>query len=198
MSPSSKTAPRESYTPVAKLLHWVMAIIWLTAWVLGYLAVNWSDLLNPNFDIVDAHKALASTIIFLVVIRVFWRLSHPAPALPNSISPLLQRVAHWGHFILYAFALIALPLSGWMWSSIVGRPIMMLWIFHLPPLVAPHPEYAHLAKTVHLTIAWSMGALVLVHILAALKHYFIDRDGVLESMVPHGHSRALKNTEKKS
>lgn len=182
----------QKFTPVARLLHWSMGILWLAVWIIGYLAVNWRDLLNPHHGLTIAHKALAAVLLFLIVIRVFWRLTHRAPALPDSMSPLMQRAAHWGHFLLYAIALIALPFSGWMWSSLADKPIMVLWLFQLPPLVDPNPAYYPIAKQVHITLAWFTGALVLGHILIAFKHYFIDRDGIMESMLPHGEKRSAQ------
>lgn len=173
----------QSFTSVAKSLHWLMALIWISAWLIGYIGVTWRAELNVDHVLTTAHKAIASTLLFLIVIRVLWRLTHPAPALPASMSPLMQRAAHWGHFLLYALALIALPLSGWTWSSIADKPVMVLWLFQLPPLVAPHPEYYDLAKQVHVYTAWCMGGLIVGHILVALKHWFIDKDGVMETML---------------
>ncbi len=161
-----------------------MAVVWLSAWVIGYFAVSWRKEFNQDFSLTTDHKAVASTIIFLTVIRILWRLTHPTPPLPDSMTSVMKRMAQGAHFILYAIALVLLPLTGWMWSSVADKPIMLLWIFHLPPLVSPHPEYYNLAKYVHLTLAWSMGALVVGHILLALKHALIDKDGVMQSMLP--------------
>lgn len=180
------------YNPVSKLLHWSMAAIWIAAWGLGVMAVYLRDLINTDHGVTIAHKAIATTILFLVVLRVAWRLTHPAPKLPDTMSPLLQRAAHVGHLVLYAVALIALPVSGWLWSSVADKPIMVLWVFHLPPLVAPAKPWYDTAKLVHVTLAWTMGAAVLGHILIALKHHFIERDGILAGMLP---TRAAAQTQ---
>lgn len=176
-------APRD-FNGLAKLLHWSMAFVWLLVWVLGYVAVTWRDALNAHHELTIAHKALASVLLLLIVLRVLWRLSHRAPAYPASMSPLAQRLAHGGHLALYAIALIALPLSGWFWSSVADKPIMLLWLVKLPPLVAPAPELYDLAKALHVNLAWGAVVLVLGHIAMALKHYWVDRDGTLESMLP--------------
>ena len=172
------------YNPVSKLLHWSMAAIWIAAWGLGVMAVYLRDLINTDHGVTIAHKAIATTILFLVVLRVAWRLTHPAPPLPDSMSPLLQRAAQLGHLGLYAVALIALPVSGWLMSSVADKPIMVLWLFHLPPLVEPAKAWVETARLVHTTLAWTMGAVVLGHILIALKHHYIDRDGILAGMLP--------------
>jgi cytochrome b561 len=161
-----------------------MAAIWIFSWCAGMIAVHLREELNPHHAITAVHKASAATILFLVVVRIAWRLAHPAPPLPTSMSPLIQRVAHAGHLALYAVALVALPVSGWMWSSVADKPIFVLGLFFLPPLVAPHPEFYDLAKWVHTLTAWTTGALVGGHIIVALKHHFIDRDGVMQTMLP--------------
>ncbi|KQM99384.1 cytochrome B [Sphingomonas sp. Leaf25] len=177
------------YTGVAKSLHWLMAAIWITAWVLGITAVYCRDELNPHHAVTIAHKAIASTILFLVVLRVAWRLTHRPPELPSSMSRRMRLAAHAGHIALYALALIALPVSGWVWSSVADKPVMTLWLLHLPPLTTPSLGSYGTAKLVHVTLAWSMGAMVGGHILIALKHYFADKDGVLEGMLPRTSTR---------
>ncbi|MBD1588144.1 cytochrome b [Pseudomonas typographi] len=173
----------EHYTATAKWLHWVMAAIWLGAWLLGFCAAHWHAI-NSDHQVTFVHKALASSVLFLVVLRVAWRLTHSAPALPASISPLMRKAAHYGHLLLYAVALIALPVSGWLWSSAGNHEVWVLGLLKLPPLVAPAESTQHLAGLFHTYVAWLCGALVGGHILVALKHHFVDRDGVLRGMLP--------------
>jgi cytochrome b561 len=173
-----------SFTPLAKFMHWLMAAIWIAVWGLGYVAVTWRTELNEHHGLTIAHKAIASTLLFLIVLRAVWRLTHPAPPLPDSMSRAMKKAAHAGHFLLYAVALIALPVSGWLWSSVADKPIMVLWLFRLPPLTAPNPDLYDLMKDIHVTLAFSTGALIVGHILVALKHGLIDKDGVMTSMMP--------------
>lgn len=170
-----------AYTKTAKFLHWFIALLWIIVWILGMLSSYINSALTP------VHKAIASTIIFLVGIRVIWRLTHPAPPLPNTMSNHAKQMALIGHIFLYVFALIALPLSGWLMSSFAGRPVMLAGLFQLPALSSPNPDYAKLVYQTHVYLAWFCGLLVLGHILIALKHHFIDKDTVLLSMAPcHG------------
>jgi len=173
-----------AYNPVSKFQHWLMAGIWIAAWLIGFAAVHLREELNGHHQLTFLHKAIASTVLFLTALRIVWRLTHPVPALPDSMSPLMQKAAHLGHYALYAVALFALPLSGWIWSSVAGKPIMMMGLFVLPPLTAAAPEYYDTAKLVHQLLAWSFGIVVLGHAGAALKHHFVDKDGVLKSMLP--------------
>lgn len=108
-----------------------MAFLWIGAWFIGITAVHWRDELNPHHELTFLHKAIASTLLFLVVARIGWRLSHPAPALPDTMSPLMKKGALIGHVLLYVVALLALPLSGWYWSSVADKPIMVAGLFVL-------------------------------------------------------------------
>ncbi|GLK91251.1 cytochrome b [Pseudomonas turukhanskensis] len=172
------------YTSTAKLLHWGMALIWLCSWVIGILATHWREELNPQHGLTFTHKALASTLVFLIVVRIAWRLLHPVPALPSTMSPLMQRGAKVGHLLLYGIALLALPLSGWYWSSVADKPILVATLFTLPPLVEPNKDLYDIAKIIHTWTAWFCGALVGGHALIALKHHFIDKDDILLGMLP--------------
>ncbi|WP_369991898.1 cytochrome b [Pseudomonas xanthosomatis] len=177
-------AQKQSYTGTAKFLHWIMALIWLAAWCIGILATHWRDELNAHHELTFLHKAIASTLIMLTVVRVAWRLTHPAPAFPENMSRAMKRAAHWGHVGLYTIALIGLPLSGWYWSSVADKPIMFGGLFVLPPLVAPAEGLYGLAKGIHTYMAWFCGAMVGGHILVALKHHLVDKDNVLKGMLP--------------
>ena len=172
------------YTRIAKWLHWSMAFIWMASWGLGILATHWRDTLNPQHELTFLHKALASTLLLMIVARVTWRLKSPQPALPESMSALAKRGAMIGHILLYAIALIALPLSGWYWSSVADKPILVAGLFLLPPLVDPAPDLYDLAKYIHTWTSWFCGALIGGHLLVALKHHFVDKDNILAGMLP--------------
>lgn len=183
MKPKSE-AKTVHYTFIAKGLHWLMAGIWIVAWCVAVLAVYWRDELNPEHGLTVLHKALASSLLFLVVGRLVWRFINKPPALPDSMSPTMQKGAKLGHALLYLMALIGLPISGWYWSSVAGHPIVVLYLFELPPLVGANEDLYEIAKNIHFVLAWFSGALVGGHALVALKHHFIDKDTVLLSMLP--------------
>jgi len=176
---------RTSYTGTAKTVHWFMAILWIAIWVIGFVAVHWREVYNQHFQLTFLHKALASTILILTVLRVLWRWGHPAPAMPDTMSAFMQRAAHFGHLAIYVLALVALPLSGWYWSSVADKAVVMLGLIHIPPLVAPAPSLYTTAKGIHTLIAWCCGLMISGHILVALKHHLVDKDTVLRQMLPH-------------
>lgn len=176
------------YTRTAQWLHWLMAIIFIAAWLIGFYSGNFlSYETDGSFkgDVITLHKNIATTIIFLVVVRIFWRYTHPAPELPDSMSPMMKKLAHLGHLGLY-FVLLALPITGCLFSWSAGHPAPVLYLFDIPRLVQEDPDILAIVKPLHIYISWAAGLLLAGHILAALKHHFIDKDNVLTSMTRQG------------
>ena len=175
----------EYYTRTAQALHWIMAIIFIAAWAIGFYTGNFLSYdVDGSFkaDITTLHKNIATTIIFLVMIRIFWRYTHPAPQLPNTMSPSMKTFAHIGHLALY-FMLLALPITGCLFSWSAGYPAPVLYLFNLPALISKNPEITAIVKPLHIWLSWLAGLLVVGHLGAALKHHFIDKDNVLSSMI---------------
>ena len=98
--------------------------------------------------------------------------------------PGWQKWAHHGtHVALYAL-FFAVPLAGWAYSSAAGFPVAFLGLVPLPDFVPVSESLADALKLVHATLAFTLAGLVLVHIAAALKHQWIDNDGLLQRMLP--------------
>lgn len=173
------------YTRTAQALHWLMAIIFISAWIIGFYSGNFLSYdADGSFkgEVITLHKNIASTILFLVVIRIFWRYTHPVPEIPASMPPLMQKLAHMGHLALYLM-LLALPISGCLFSWSAGHPVPVLYLFEIPRLVQDNPELLAVVKPLHIYLSWAAGFLLVGHIGAALKHHFIDKDHVLISML---------------
>ena len=172
------------YTRTAQWLHWIMAIIFISAWLIGFYSGQFLSYdVDGSFkgNVITLHKNIATTIIFLVIIRIFWRYTHPAPNLPDTMSATMKKLAHLGHLGLY-FLLIALPLTGVLFSWSAGYPAPVMYLFNLPPLIEKNDELLAIMRPVHTYISWIAGFLLIGHIAAALKHHFIDKDHVLKSM----------------
>lgn len=172
------------YTRTAQYLHWIMAIIFIAAWLIGFYSGNFlSYEVDGSFkgSVITLHKNIATVIIFLLVVRIFWRYTHPVPQLPDTMSPFMKKMAHLGHLALY-FMLIALPVTGCLFSWSAGHPAPVLYWFEIPRLVDKNPELLAIVKPLHIYLSWGVGVLLLGHITAALKHHFIDKDHVLISM----------------
>ena len=185
-SPARSRAAR--YTLTAIVLHWVLAAAILTAFAVG-LYLEGLPFSPAKLKLINWHKWAGVTILALSVLRLLWRLTHRPPALPAKIEsamPGWQRAAYHGTHHLMYLLFFAVPLLGWAYSSAKGFPIVWFGVLPLPDLVAPNPELAEAIKPLHGLAAWGLIGLVALHVGAALKHQFIDRDGLLARMRPGG------------
>ena len=172
------------YTRTAQILHWVMAIIFIIAWCIGFYSGNFLSYdADGSFKgvVITLHKNIATVLIFLLVVRLFWRYTHPVPQLPDTMSTTMKTLAHLGHFALYCM-LIALPLTGALFSWSAGHPVPVLYLFEIPRLIEPNQAVLAIVKPLHIYLSWGAALLIVGHAMAALKHHFIDKDHVLKSM----------------
>lgn len=171
------------YSSVAIAFHWVLALAIVGAFGMG---VYMSDLpFSPQrLKYYNWHKWAGVTILALSALRLLWRLTHRPP--PDLPAPAWQRLAaHGTHWALYAL-FFAVPLVGWAYSSAAGFPIVWFGVLPLPDFVSPDKALAEAIKPWHGYLAYALATLVLLHIAAALKHQFIDRDGLISRMSLRG------------
>lgn len=170
------------YTTTAIALHWLVALLIFAAFPLGVYVADLA--FSPlKLKLLSYHKWLGVTISLLTVARLAWRATHTPPPLPQTIPLWQQRAAHVLHHLLYVL-LLAIPLSGWLMSSAKGFPVVYLGLVQLPDLVGKNAELGDLLKAVHAALNYGLLALLGLHIAAALKHHFIDRDATLRRMLP--------------
>ncbi|CAM4043032.1 cytochrome b [Roseateles saccharophilus] len=174
-------SPANRYTSVAIVLHWLLALAIVGAFCVGlYMAdLPFSPL---RLKLFNWHKWAGVGILALSALRLLWRLTHRPPA-DIPMPPLQARAAHAMHGLLY-LAFFAVPLLGWAYSSAAGFPIVWFGVLPLPDFVPKDKALADLFKELHELAAYGLAALVLAHVGAALKHYFVDRDGLLARMWP--------------
>jgi cytochrome b561 len=173
-----------SWGLVSILFHWSMAVLFLGQFGLGWYMQGMRDLL-AQYNLYQLHKSLGLLILALAVLRMLWAVTSLRPALPDSMPPVERRIARASHSILYLF-LVILPMTGWAVVSTSPLPIAT-WFFHqfvVPPLplgISLHAEQTW--STIHGMLAYVAIFLVGVHVLAALRHHFRHRDGVLTGMI---------------
>ena len=130
------------------------------------------------------HKWAGITILALSALRLLWRLTHTPPA-PLRMPTWQQKASSSTHLLMYVL-FFAIPLVGWAYSSATGFPVVYFGVLPLPDLVAKNADLAAQLKLIHRTLAYMLAALVVLHVAAALKHQFIDKDGLLARMNPFG------------
>lgn len=172
----------ERYTGPAIALHWLVAALVLATIPLG-LYMTELPLSPRKLQLYAYHKWIGVSVFLLAVLRLLWRLGHRPPPPPPGLPAWQRRAAQAAHGALYVL-IFAVPLSGWVYSSAVGVPTVYLGLWQLPDLVSRNRDLADALKPVHVFLAYAMAALVAIHIGAALKHHFLDRDGVLARMLP--------------
>jgi cytochrome b561 len=169
------------YTPTAIALHWLLALALLGSFGVG-LTMTELPLSPLRLKLTNWHKWAGITILALSVVRLVWRLTHRPPA-DVPMPAWQQRAAHWTHRALYALFFLV-PLAGWAYSSAAGFPVVVFGLLPLPDLVPADKALAEAIKPLHKGLAWTLALLVLGHVAAALKHRWIDRDGLLARMWP--------------
>ena len=183
---SASPQTKARYTTVAMVLHWLLALVIVGLFGVGmYMAdLPFSPL---RLKLYNWHKWAGITFLALTVLRLLWRLTHRPPVLPQAVTlamPSWQvRAYHATHHLLYAL-FFAVPLIGWAYSSAAGFPIVLFGQLPLPDFVAPSKELAALIKPLHELSAFGLIGLAGLHIAAALKHHWIDRDGLLDRVLP--------------
>jgi cytochrome b561 len=171
------------YTTTAILFHWLTALLIVGAFALGWIMTDIPGLTPTKLKYYSWHKWLGVTVFAVACLRALWRLSHTPPPLPASTPGWQKKASEAVHLLLYAL-IFAVPLSGYLYTLAAGVPVVYLGLFQLPAIIAPNPELKPLLKDVHYVVTMSMAGLVALHVLAALKHQFIDRDGLLKRMLP--------------
>lgn len=199
-------APAE-YTAVAKLLHWLIAAFILVQIPLGLVMVNMREAneaanaaggqppysILQIFDLYQFHKSLGITVLGLVILRLLWRLVMPPPQMPGSMPEMERKAAHAGHIALYLL-MFGLPLTGWALVSVESDTPLPTILYrtvqwpHIPGL-ADLPKDAKatldpLLTSTHAVLGWILLGVAVIHILAACRHAFILKDGVMSRMLP--------------
>jgi cytochrome b561 len=182
---------RSTYSTVAITLHWLIALGMLTniglAWYFGTLK-------GPaEVAPLALHKSIGITVLLLTLLRIGWRLTHPAPPLPDTMKAWEKWAAKATHFVFYLL-LLAMPLSGWAMVSasplIKVHPTVLYGVIPWPAVPFPglDSDQLHGARKLfnktHGTLALVAYATIVLHVGAALKHQIIDRDDVLSRMIP--------------
>lgn len=179
------TASRYGY--IATALHWVVVAGIVAQYFLAEAAEEHEHEPAGSFDAAAMHTSIGLTILALAALRVLWRLVELPPSQPETMKRYERVLARSAHIAFYVL-LFALPLSGWALATADEQVISFFGLFDLPQLRIGAPLDGTLTEDqieeVHEALFNVLFALAVVHVAAALKHHFIDRDNVLRSMLP--------------
>lgn len=167
------------FAPLARLLHWLMALMILAMLFIGAGMV--ASVSERHEWLVHIHKPLGIAILLLVIVRLGVRFTHRTPPLPSDLPSWQALAATLSHYLLYAL-MLAMPLIGWAMISASGEPVMLSASVQLPSIVNASAHAFAFWRKAHTYLAYLFFLTILLHLAAALFHGLIRRDGVLESM----------------
>jgi cytochrome b561 len=169
------------FTPLQRLLHWLMAACILAMLFIGVGMV--STVMPKYLTLVSIHKPLGIAILTLALIRLALRLRYGAPPLPADLPEPMKLAAQVSHYAFYAL-MISMPLIGWGMMSAAAYPVVLFEGWHLPAILPQSDSLHTLLWDAHFYLAFAFFALILLHVAAALFHALVRRDGVFETMAP--------------
>ena len=168
------------YGLTAKVLHWLIAVILVGQFALGWLMPSVRRGMEPGTSM-HLHISIGIVVLALIVLRLLWRLSHRVP--PAAGLPRWQAVASSAvHGLLYLLVLIT-TLTGWFYASARGWTLAFFDRLPLPALSAQGSPIGRAIGSVHENLVWVLLALVALHVAAALVHAFVYRDHVMQRML---------------
>ncbi|MFC5513014.1 cytochrome b [Massilia jejuensis] len=173
----------QRYSLPAIVLHWLIAFLIIGNFTLGLVMTDIPGLTPAKLRYFSWHKWAGVTILLLATLRLLWRLRCRPPADPATLPAWQIRAAHLLHGVLYGL-MFAVPLSGYFYSLAAGVPVMYFGLFPLPVLIGADPVLKPVLGALHYWLNMALAALVAVHVLAAFKHWLIDRDGIMGRMLP--------------
>lgn len=178
--PASSRRDPVAYDAVAKIFHWLVVVLIVAQFVLGWTMPDIHKGTRPD-GLIAWHLGVGATLIAAVVLRIVWRLTHRVA--PATLSPVLGVVSHITHGLLY-LALVVVPVLGWANASSRGWSIRLLGLLPYPAIAPVGSPVGHAMGDIHGVLAWVLFALIALHVAAALFHRFVLRDRILQRMLP--------------
>jgi cytochrome b561 len=172
-----------SYDPLLRWIHWITAILFIAAMLIG-LYCGWQPPgTSPRRELLEVHKSLGVTLFGLAMLRLIVRAATTAPPEPASFGALVRLASKLNHWALYCL-LLAMPITGYMFSSAGGYSLKYFWSFSWPRLFGGNRELAYAGEWLHDSLAYVVYAVVSLHIAATLWHVLVKNDETLARMWP--------------
>ncbi len=182
VSPHLDTHGSDTYGPLAKAIHWLVAALVTTMFVLA-----WIFLFTPKgrtHDLLVAlHQSVGAVVLVLMLGRIIARLRNGFPGFPPSVTGLERGLARTVQILLYA-ALVIVPVSGWIFTNADGADASFFGLFNLPHLVGKDFAVRDFVWFFHKNGQYAVLVLLSLHIAGALRHHFLKKDDLLRRMLP--------------
>jgi cytochrome b561 len=178
------TTQAQRYSRGAVILHWLIAVLILLNFAAAWVAEDMPK--AEAAQVMSNHKAIGITILLLTLVRIAWRFTRPAPPLVETLKAWEAAVAKVTHGLFY-FLMLAIPVTGWGQHSAGsgGKAVSVFGLFNMPALPVGHDKPTiGVFHEAHEITATLMLVLFVLHVAAALKHQFVDKDGTMRRMVP--------------
>lgn len=177
-------ADNKTFTGTAKTLHWLIAILIFLVLIFG---LGLEDAAMPErLEKLQGHSGLGLVILTLVVFRIIWRRSHPAPALPDTMTERQKKWAERNVRVLYGLMLYQ-PIVGMLHAATYADgDVKPFGAFNLTALLPSSESITQVFHVMHALGAFAFILLLTLHVLAAFKHLIIDRDKVMQRILPFG------------
>ena len=174
-------AKQPHYGTTAKALHWLVMALLIVQYPLGKFMPDIHRGMTPG-DAMTFHISFGITILALMVLRLFWRITHPVA--PAGSLPAWQRlISEAVHWLLYALVLTT-TMTGWIFASERGWSISLFFAVPLPMLPTESSLLANSLGKWHGTMEWALLLVISLHVAAAMAHTFIFRDRIMQRMLP--------------
>ena len=176
---ATTTPARWHYAAPAIVLHWTLAILIATMVAVGWYMMYIED--EPGSErFFNLHKSVGIVVFALVLLRIVWRLTHKPAPLPPSVARWEVAASLWSQRVLYA-CMFLLPIIGFIGASYSKEGIRFFGQ-QLPRMVAANHDMAERFFSIHIVLAWTMVAIIVLHAAGGLKHLLLDKDGVFQRM----------------
>jgi cytochrome b561 len=169
------------YTRVAIALHWLIALLLLGQIAFGWFLESVPRGIPARGFYVNLHKSTGLTLAVLILARIVWRLMHRPPQLPSLMPAWERSAARWSHIALYV-CMLGMPLSGYIASNFSKHGVKFFNALTLPPWGVDNAQIYAIFNTTHVVLSYLFVALIVVHVMAALRHA-IRGDGVFVRML---------------
>lgn len=175
------SGPNETYGVTAKLFHWLFFLLLAAQYAVGSIMPHIGrKTLDEGW--VAWHLSIGAAILLVIVLRFVWRLLNPV-SLPANLATWELYLSRFTHWTLYALVL-AMTLLGWAAANARGWNVKLFGLITLPALAPNGSAWGHEAGDIHNIVVYVLLGFIVLHVAAALYHYFIRRDRVMQRMLP--------------